>query len=108
MPIGDSNSLNELRILWNIIFRKLRKITYEYVLLKDINDSIKDADNLYKFTKHIPSKVNLIEYNPVDGLGFKKSTEKSTELFMNYLDSRRVNVGLEEVEVKILMLHVDN
>ena len=95
MPIGDSNSLNELRDSLKYYFSKTkRKITYEYVLLKDVNDSIKDADNLYKFTKHIPSKVNLIEYNPVDGLGFEKSTEKSTELFMNYLDSRRVNVGL--------------
>ena len=95
MPIGDSNSLNDLRDSLKYYFSKTkRKITYEYVLLKDINDRIKDADDLYKFTKHIPSKVNLIEYNPVDGLGFEKSTEKSTELFMDHLDSRRVNVGL--------------
>ena len=95
MPIGGSNSLNDLRDSLKYYFSKTkRKITYEYVLLKDINDRIKDADDLYKFTKHIPSKVNLIEYNPVDGLGFEKSTEKSTELFMNHLDSRRVNVGL--------------
>ena len=95
MTIGDSNSLNDLRDSLKYYFSKTkRKITYEYVLLKDVNDRIKDADDLYKFTKHIPSKVNLIEYNPVDGLGFEKSTEKSTELFMNHLDSRRVNVGL--------------
>ncbi len=95
MPIGDSNSLNDLRDSLKYYFSKTkRKITYEYVLLKDVNDRIKDADDLYKFTKHIPSKVNLIEYNPVDGLGFEKSTEKSTELFMNHLDSKRVNVGL--------------
>ena len=95
MPIGDSNSLNDLRDSLKYYFSKTkRKITYEYVLLKDVNDRIKDADDLYKFTKHIPSKVNLIEYNPVDGLGFEKSKEKSTELFMNHLDSRRVNVGL--------------
>ena len=95
MPIGDSNSLNDLRDSLKYYFSKTkRKITYEYVLLKDVNDRIKDADDLYKFTKHIPSKVNLIEYNPVDGLGYEKSTEKSTELFMNHLDSRRVNVGL--------------
>ena len=95
MPIGDSNSLNDSRDSLKYYFSKTkRKITYEYVLLKDVNDRIKDADDLYKFTKHIPSKVNLIEYNPVDGLGFEKSTEKSTELFMNHLDSRRVNVGL--------------
>ena len=95
MPIGGSNSLNDLRDSLKYYFSKIkRKITYEYVLLKDVNDRIKDADDLYKFTKHIPSKVNLIEYNPVDGLGFEKSTEKSTELFINHLDSRKVNVGL--------------
>ena len=95
MPIGDSNSLNDLRDSLKYYFSKTkRKITYEYVLLKNVNDRIKDADDLYKFTKHIPSKVNLIEYNPVEGLGFEKSSEKSTELFMNHLDSRRVNVGL--------------
>ena len=95
MPIGDSNSLVDLRDSLKYYFSKTkRKITYEYVLLKDVNDSIKDAEDLFKFTKHIPSKVNLIEYNKVEGLGFSKSSEKNTELFMNHLDSKRVNVGL--------------
>ena len=95
MPIGDHNSLIDIRDSLKYYFSKTkRKITYEYVLLNGINDSIKDADDLFKFTKHIPSKVNLIEYNQVDGLGDEKSSEKNTELFMNHLDSRRVNVGL--------------
>tara|TARA_B100000287_G_scaffold302954_1_gene286097 strand:- start:4954 stop:5985 length:1032 start_codon:yes stop_codon:yes gene_type:complete len=95
MPIGDHNSLIDIRDSLKYYFSKTkRKITYEYVLLNGINDSIKDADDLFKFTKHIPSKVNLIEYNQVDGLGYEKSSEKNTELFMNHLDSRRVNVGL--------------
>ncbi len=95
MPIGGSNSLEDLRDSLKYYFSKTkRKITYEYVLLKDVNDTVKDADNLYKFTKHIPSKVNLIEYNPVNGLGFEKSSEKNTNLFINYLDSRKVNIGL--------------
>jgi len=95
MPIGDHNSLIDIRDSLKYYFAKTkRKITYEYVLLNGINDSIKDADDLFKFTKHIPSKVNLIEYNQVDGLGYEKSSEKNTELFMNHLDSRRVNVGL--------------
>tara|TARA_Y100001935_G_scaffold19184_1_gene14048 strand:+ start:162 stop:1061 length:900 start_codon:yes stop_codon:yes gene_type:complete len=95
MPIGGSNSLEDLRDSLKYYFSKTkRKITYEYVLLKDVNDTVKDADNLYKFTKHIPSKVNLIEYNPVYGLGFEKSSEKNTNIFINYLDSKKVNVGL--------------
>ncbi len=71
MPIGDHNSLIDIRDSLKYYFSKTkRKITYEYVLLNGINDSIKDADDLFKFTKHIPSKVNLIEYNQVDGLGY--------------------------------------
>ena len=77
MPIGGSNSLEDLRDSLKYYFSKTkRKITYEYVLLKDVNDTVKDADNLYKFTKHIPSKVNLIEYNPVHGLGLRSRLKK--------------------------------
>ena len=95
MPIGGSNSLDDIRDALKYYFSKTkRKVTYEYVLLNEVNDSIKDAENLYKFTKHIPSKVNLIEYNTVDGLGFDRSSDKNTDLFMNYLDAKRVNVGL--------------
>ncbi len=95
MPIGNSNSLNAIRDALKYYFSKTkRKVTYEYVLLNEVNDSIKDAENLYKFTKHIPSKVNLIEYNVVEGLDFHRSSEKKTNLFINYLDERRVNVGL--------------
>lgn len=95
MPIGNSNSLNAIRDALKYYFSKTkRKVTYEYVLLDGVNDSIKDAENLYKFTKHIPSKVNLIEYNIVEGLDFHRSSEKNTNLFINYLDERRVNVGL--------------
>ena len=95
MPIGGSNSLDDIRDALKYYFSKTkRKVTYEYVLLNEVNDSIKDAENLYKFTKHIPSKVNLIEYNTVDGLDFDRSSDKNTDLFMNYLDAKRVNVGL--------------
>ena len=95
MPIGGSNSLDDIRDALKYYFSKTkRKVTYEYVLLNEVNDSIKDAENLYKFTKHIPSKVNLIEYNTVEGLDFDRSSDKNTDLFMNYLDAKRVNVGL--------------
>ena len=95
MPIGDSNSLDDLRDSLKYYFSKTKnKITYEYVLLKDVNDSIREAEKLYKFTKHIPSKVNLIEYNPVKGLDFKKSSQENTDAFVNFLDNKGVNVGI--------------
>ena len=95
MPIGDTNSLEDLRDSLKYYFSKTKnKITYEYVLLKDVNDSISEAEKLYRFTKHIPSKVNLIEYNPVEGLGFDKSSQENTDAFVDFFDNKGVNVGI--------------
>ena len=56
-------------------------------MLNEVNDSIEDALKLVKFAKIIPSKVNLIEFNLVDGINFKKSnflrTKKFIEIFLN-------------------------
>ena len=97
MPIGKSNSLVEIREALKYYFSLTKKkVTYEYVLLKDVNDSLQEAEALYKFTKHLYSKVNLIEYNAVDGLGFSKSTSEKTEKFVNYLEKKGVNVGVRK------------
>ena len=74
--------------------RDRKKVTYEYVLLRDVNDSIEDAYQLYKYTKHLSSKVNIIEYNAVEGLEFKKSSFEKTEKFIGYLLKKGVNVSL--------------
>jgi len=95
MPIGESNSLTELRDSLKYYFSKIKKkITYEYILLKDINDGLEDAKDLYNFTKHVPSKVNLIEYNLVDGLDYDKSSVEKVNLFIEYLERRGLNVGI--------------
>ena len=95
MPIGDSNSLNDLRDSLKYYFSKTkRKITYEYVLLKDVNDRIKDADDLYKFTKHIPSKVNLIEYNSIDDPRFSKADELWINNYLNILKENKVSASI--------------
>ena len=62
--------------------------------MRDVNDSIEDAYQLYKYTKHLSSKVNIIEYNPVEGLNFKKSSFEKTEKFIAYLIKKGVNVSL--------------
>ena len=95
MEINKTNNLSNLLIALDYFYNKTKiKPTYEYVLLKGVNDSVSDAQDLIKFCHKIPCKINLIEYNKVEGLGFSKSSEKNTELFMNHLDSKRVNVGL--------------
>ena len=95
MPIGKSNTLEEIRDSLKYYFSKTKKkVTYEYVLLRDVNDSIEDAYQLYKYTKHLSSKVNIIEYNTVEGLEFKKSSFEKTEKFIGYLLKKGVNVSL--------------
>ena len=95
MPIGKSNTLEEIRDSLKYYFSKTRKkVTYEYVLLKDVNDKIEDAISLYKYTKHLSSKVNIIEYNPVEGLEFEKSSLEKTNKFIDFLYSKGVNVSL--------------
>ncbi len=93
MPINESNSLTELRDALKYYFSKTKnQVTYEYILFYNFNDSLDDAEELYQFTKHIPCKVNIIEYNPVADTPFAKAEEKSLDKFAAYLDKRGVTV----------------
>jgi 23S rRNA (adenine2503-C2)-methyltransferase len=58
-----------------------RRVTLEYTLLGGVNDSAADADRLAGFARELPSKVNLIPYNPVPGLGWKRPSPEAIELF---------------------------
>ncbi|TIO37977.1 MAG: 23S rRNA (adenine(2503)-C(2))-methyltransferase RlmN, partial [Mesorhizobium sp.] len=50
-----------------------RRITFEYVMLKDVNDSLEDAKALVKLLKGIPAKINLIPFNPWPGTNYQCS-----------------------------------
>ena len=58
-----------------------RRITWEYVMLKDINDTEDDAKNLVKLISGIPSKINLIPFNPWPGSLFETSTNRKIDNF---------------------------
>ena len=64
-----------------------RRITWEYVMLKDVNDTSEDAINLIKLIKGIPSKINLIPFNPWPGSFFETSTQKNIDNFAKILMS---------------------
>ena len=51
------------------------RITFEYIVFYDFNDTLEDAKELWQFTKYVPSKVNLIEYNPIAEADFKNTEE---------------------------------
>jgi 23S rRNA (adenine2503-C2)-methyltransferase len=58
-----------------------RRITFEYVMLKGVNDSPADARALVRLIKGIPAKVNLIPFNPWPGAPFERSTEEAIKAF---------------------------
>jgi 23S rRNA (adenine2503-C2)-methyltransferase len=69
----------------------------EYILFKQFNDSLQDADELIKIYRQIPADlVNIIEYNPIDLADFEKPDEKTTQLFMKHLEKNRVNCRLRK------------
>lgn len=96
MPINESNSIRSLVQALNYFYQKTgNEITFEYILFKDFNDSLQDAEELIKLYRQVPADlVNLIEYNPIDAASFRKPDQKVTDRFMQHLDKNRVNVRL--------------
>lgn len=95
VPINRKYPLASLLEALNTYCEKTgRKITLEYVLLSGINDSSRDARELSEIAKGIAHSINLIEYNPVPGIKFKRSTR--SEFFMQEIKSRRVPVTLRQ------------
>lgn len=93
MPINEQNSLEVLMDALKYFYQKTKnRISYEYIAFQDFNDSIEDAKNLVKLCKFFPVKVNIIEYNPVEGLLFNKAQVEKTDKFAQYLRSQDVMV----------------
>jgi len=65
-----------------------RRITFEYVMLKDVNDSPADARELIRLIEGIPSKINLIPFNPWPGVAFECSSDRTIERFVGILRDR--------------------
>jgi 23S rRNA (adenine2503-C2)-methyltransferase len=86
MPINETNSLEELAEALKYWYKKTkRKVTYEYVVWKGINDTEEHARALIKFCKHIPCKVNLIEYNPIDDGDFQQASDEAIHMYQRLL-----------------------
>jgi 23S rRNA (adenine2503-C2)-methyltransferase len=96
MPINDSNNIQSLVEALNHFYAQTKnEITFEYILFKDFNDSLKDADELIKLYRRVPADlINLIEYNPIDAAKFEKPEESKVEAFMEYLGRHKVNARL--------------
>lgn len=96
MPINDTNNIKSLVDALNYFYKQTgNEITFEYILFKNFNDSLKDADELIKLYRQVPADlINLIEYNPIDFAKFEKPEEEKVQAFMEYLGKHRVNARL--------------
>ncbi|MBD0401723.1 23S rRNA (adenine(2503)-C(2))-methyltransferase RlmN [Flammeovirga sp. EKP202] len=93
MPINEQNTLEVLREALKYYFSKTKNpVTYEYIVFNNFNDSLQDAEELYQFTKHLPSKVNIIEYNPISEADFLNAKVDKIQRFADYLSKKGVNV----------------
>ena len=86
MPINEQNSLAALADALKYYYAKTKNaVTYEYIVFDNFNDTLQDAAELAKFCKHLPCKVNIIEYNPISFAAFLNAGEDKIETFAAYL-----------------------
>lgn len=83
VPINQKYPLKELMEACkeNVKLAPRRKVTFEYVMLKDINDSVTDARALIKLLKNIPAKINLIPFNPFPNSNYECSSVETIDRF---------------------------
>jgi 23S rRNA (adenine2503-C2)-methyltransferase len=93
MPINKKYPIKVLMdALREYPLKPSRRLTFEYVLLGGINDTLDDAKRVAKLLQGIPSKVNLIPFNPFDDSGYKEPDRDKVLEFQNYLLSQNITV----------------
>jgi len=96
MDINDSNNLASLAEALRYFHEKTKsRVTFEYIIFKDFNDSLDDARELARFCKNVPCKINIIEYNPIDdGEQFKQASIARVDAFQEFLESCNLIVNV--------------
>ncbi|MCS6967334.1 MAG: 23S rRNA (adenine(2503)-C(2))-methyltransferase RlmN [Cytophagales bacterium] len=95
MPINQTNNLVALRDALKYFYAQTKgEITFEYIVFYRFNDTLQDAEELYRFTKHLPVKVNIIEYNPISQAQYANTDPATLEKFAAYLEERGVVVNI--------------
>ena len=95
MPFSKSFPLSQLIKSLEYWYKKTkRKVTFEYLIWKGINDNFEHIDALVKICKRVPSKVNLIEYNSIDDPRFSKADELWVNNYLNILRENNVSASI--------------
>ncbi len=95
MEINESNNLDSLRDALTYFYEKTKsRVTFEYIIFDGFNDELSDARELAEFAKCVPCKINIIEYNPIDGEPFKQAQEDKVNQFALFLESLNMIVNV--------------
>jgi 23S rRNA (adenine2503-C2)-methyltransferase len=91
MPVNKAYPIESLmEALKEYKLESFRKITFEYVILDGINDTIEDAKKVLNLVREVPSKVNIIPFNPHHGSEFKRPDDSKVEAFQKFLEKNGV------------------
>ncbi len=95
MPINETNTLKVLKEALLYFYQKTgNQITFEYIVFDNFNDGLEDAEELWHFAKSIPSKINIIEYNPIAEAQYQNTTADKLEQFADFLKSKKLIVNI--------------
>lgn len=92
MPVARRYTMAEIKKAADYYFEKTkRRVSYEYVLIKDVNDTKEQAESLAKYLRYSPSHVNLIPLNAVSESGYLTSAGKQTKDFLSILEKQNIS-----------------
>lgn len=95
MAINETNNLEGLADALRYFYQKTgTRVTYEYIIFKGFNDELTDAAELVAFCQHVPCKVNIIEYNPIDDGDFQMASSEKVDAFVQHLEAHHVIVNV--------------
>jgi len=95
MPITRKYPLEEvIEACRRYAFGSKHKVTFEYVMMSGVNDSIEDAKRLSRLGSHVPCKINLIPYNEYPGSPYQRPSEEKVRSFFKYLADRHFQVNI--------------
>ena len=97
MPISKAYPMDKLMEAVRYYEKEAgRRVTFEYIMLDGVNDSLECAKELVALVKGMMSYINLIPYNPVDEHSFKRSSDKNVHKFFSYLMQHGVNTTVRK------------
>jgi len=95
MPVANKYSIEELMDACEYYFNTTgRRITFEYSLVRDVNDTDEDAEGLIRLASRVGAHVNLIPVNPIKERDYRETTRERVLDFKNKLEKRRINVTI--------------